>query len=146
MEEEGVFSRGYDPPPLPVPLPFAPCPEMVETHSYPLPSGHSKCHSSAPSYGSWGPRMDGLGHHLPHSPSSLRECAAGCSPRLQDAPCVLSPSSALYLQEVSQSRISSCCPLRHSPGTTSSLCKNKHDGKDFHRLSTSSSTLNFSIT
>lgn len=144
--KEGVFSWGYGPPPLPVPLPFAPCPETVETLSYPLPSGHSKCHSSASSYGSWERQMDGLGHHLPHSPTSLRGCAAGCSPRVQDAPCVLSPSSALYPQEVSQSRISPCCPLRHSPGTTSSLCKSKHDGKDFHPLSTSSSTLNFSIT
>lgn len=132
--EEGVFSWGYGPPPLPVPVPFAPCPEM-ETHSYPLPSGHSRCHSSAPSYGSWGPWMDGLGHHLPQSPISLRNCAVGCSPRPQDAPCVLFPSSAPYPHEVSRSRISSCSPLRHSPGTTSSLCKNKHDGKDFHPLS-----------
>lgn len=139
--EEGVFSWGYGPPPLPVPLPFAPCPETVETLSYPLPSGHSKCHSSAPSYGSLAPRMDGLGHHLPHSPTSLRECAVGCSARVQHAPCVLFPSSAPYPQEVSQSRISSCCP-----GTSSSLCKNEHDGKDFHPLSTSSVTLNFSIT
>lgn len=58
------------------------------------------CHQVTPNatalcYGSWGPRMDGLGHHLSHTPPSLREHTVGCSPGVQDAPCVLSPSSAL---------------------------------------------------
>lgn len=86
----------------------------------------------------------GITSHIPPLPWGTH-----CGMLTRGTGCPLCPVpqlSSLHPQEVSQRWNSSCCPLRHSPGTSSSLCKNKHDGKDFHPLSTSSTTLNFSIT
>lgn len=144
MSRDGgrCFLPGLQPPSSPSATALAPHPKMGETLSYPQPSGHPKRRSSAPGASgcdSWGPPIDRLGHRLPRSPPSLRGCAARCL--LGGAGCPPCPVPQLCppcSQEAAQSRVGSRCPPRCSP-------VNVCDGKDFHPLPISSSTLNFSV-
>lgn len=143
--EEGVFSRGYSPPPLPVPPPLLPTLKLGETRRYPSPSGHPNHRSFAPGAsgcGSCAPLIDGLGHGLPLSPPSPRGCTARCL--LGSAGCPLCPVPLLSGGGTEQSE--SLLSPRCSAGITSSLLLNACDGEDFQTLLTSSTTLNFSVT
>lgn len=143
--EEGVFSWGYRPPPLPVPPPLLPTLKVGGTRSYPSPSGHPNHCSFAPGASgcsSRAPLIHGLGHGLPLSPPSPRGRTARCL--LGSAGCPSCPVPLLSGggTEQSQSPLSPRC----SPGISSSLRPNACDGEDFQTLLTSSATLNFSVT
>lgn len=154
MSRDGgrCFLLGLRTPPLPVPPPSPPTPKRGETRSYPLPSGNPKSRSSAPGASgcrSRGPPIDGAGASPPSQPPfhagvsswMLAEGGAGCPPCPVPQLCPR-PS----FQEAAGSRVGPCSPQRCSPGITSSLHPNACDGKDFHPLPFSSTTLNFSVT